>query len=247
MDTQKAENSQIEKPMINVEAPQLDSVVPEPTSSVPEPASSVPAAVPQEKTRPYTNIPQPINPPEDKKDESIENPEDKKDEPVKTPEDKKDEPVKTPEDKKDEPVKPKTSDKIVSNPEKKDTKIPLPFILKDTKKDLGKKPLSEEVISDFQHYNIESDSFEDVNDEIKEYIYGENYKTEIANLSQDQENTYKTDKWVDFQNNKLVPAINNILSKIPRLTGSTGPFLESLSPPGKTFTHVHPGSKISHL
>lgn len=72
--------------------------------------------------------------------------------------------------------------------------IPLPFILAGTNKDLGDNPISEKIIGIFQNKHfLGSSYFEDVKSQIEKYI---------------------KDDWLKFQNEKLIPAINEILKNI---------------------------------
>jgi len=68
-----------------------------------------------------------------------------------------------------------------------------------------------------------------VDEDINRFIYGEKYQQQLATTG--DEYKFKLDKWMEFQNEKLVPAVNAILSNIP----SAGPLRVSpLAEPNST-------------
>lgn len=116
--------------------------------------------------------------------------------------------------------------------------IPLPFVQIGTTNDLGIKPIDYTVMSYFNDKDISPNTFlNDRNDDIETYIYGQSVdKSNIDNLKI---------KWVEFQNEKLVPAINRIL----QASGfSTRPpvLSDQLSGPVRDFNpNMNP--KLTHL
>jgi hypothetical protein len=70
-----------------------------------------------------------------------------------------------------------------------------------------------------------------VDEDINLFIYGEKYQQQLATTG--DEYKFKLDKWMEFQNEKLVPAVNAILSNIP----SAGPLRVSpLAEPNRNST-----------
>jgi hypothetical protein len=87
--------------------------------------------------------------------------------------------------------------------------IPLPFVLADGNRDLGNIPISEDIIGIFQYKRDYLPSpFNDVTSQISEYVYGDPWDR--------MDDGVKQARWVSFQNDKLIPAINIILENIDK-------------------------------
>jgi len=116
--------------------------------------------------------------------------------------------------------------------------IPLPFVLDDGT-DLGMTPLIGEVISSFEFMDIHP-NFINVTANIDRFVYGNDFTTVIASMTEAQRATFRVTSWVYFQNNCLVPAVN-------RMIHSTGKKIPNLSAPQVAYTQHHQQQNLTPL
>jgi len=116
--------------------------------------------------------------------------------------------------------------------------IPLPFVLDDGT-DLGMMPVTGEVISSFEFMGIDP-NFLDVTADIDRFVYGDDFTTVIAPMTEAQRATFRVTSWVYFQNSCLVPAVN-------RMIHSTGKKIPILSAPQAAYTPQHQQQNLTPL
>jgi hypothetical protein len=105
--------------------------------------------------------------------------------------------------------------------------------------DLGMTPLIGEVISSFEFMGIDP-NFLDVTADIDRFVYGDDFTTVIAPMTEAQRATFRVTSWVYFQNSCLVPAIN-------RMIHSTGKKIPILSGPQVAYTPRHQQQNLTPL
>ena len=115
--------------------------------------------------------------------------------------------------------------------------IPLPFVMLDGT-DLGDRPVQDAVLSVFQYRGVRAMDLVDVSSEIDDYIYGGDFRTVVAPMSEAQKSQFRVTSWVRFQDTLLVPAMNRMMR--------TGTQIGQLTPPQRAYLRSQ-HSKISPL
>jgi len=87
--------------------------------------------------------------------------------------------------------------------------IPLPFVMLDGT-DMGDRPIDHGVLGIFQHRGFRAGELRDVSSEIDDYVYGNDFRTVVAPMTEAQKSQFRVTCWVRFQNTLLVPAVNRM-------------------------------------
>jgi hypothetical protein len=104
--------------------------------------------------------------------------------------------------------------------------------------DLGDRPVQDAVLSVFQYRGVRAMDLVDVSSEIDDYIYGGDFRTVVAPMSEAQKSQFRVTSWVRFQDTLLVPAMNRMMH--------TGTQIGQLTPPQRAYLRSQ-HSKISPL
>ena len=115
--------------------------------------------------------------------------------------------------------------------------IPLPFVMLDGT-DLGDRPVQDAVLSVFQYRGVRAMDLVDVSSEIDDYIYGGDFRTVVAPMSEAQKSQFRVASWVRFQDTLLVPAMNRLMPAAAQIG--------QLSPPQRAYVRAQ-HSKMSPL
>ena len=134
--------------------------------------------------------------------------------------------------------------------------IPLPFVMLDGT-DLGDRPVQDAILSVFQYRGFRAMDLVDVSSEIDDYVYGGDFRTVVAPMSEAQKSQFRVASWVRFQDTLLVPAMNRLMpaaTQIGQLTPPQRAYLRSqhskLSPlqffAANLYTKDTPGTSFFH-
>ena len=115
--------------------------------------------------------------------------------------------------------------------------IPLPFVMLDGT-DLGDRPVQDAILSVFQHRGFRAMDLVDVSSEIDDYVYGGDFRTVVAPMSEAQKSQFRVASWVRFQDTLLVPAMNRLMSAATQIG--------QLTPPQRAYLRAQ-HSKLSPL
>lgn len=116
--------------------------------------------------------------------------------------------------------------------------IPLPFVMLDGT-DLGDRPVQDAVLGVFQYRRVRAMDLVQVSSEIDDYIYGRDFRTVVAPMTEAQRTQFRVACWVRFQDTLLVPAMNRML---PAATVK----MVQLTPPQRAYVRAQ-HSKLSPL
>jgi len=100
--------------------------------------------------------------------------------------------------------------------------IPLPFVMLDGT-DLGDRPVQDAVLSVFQYRGFRAMDLVDVSSEIDDYVYGADFRTVVAPMTEAQKSQFRVASWVRFQDTLLVPAMNRLMSAATQIGQLTPP------------------------
>ncbi len=100
--------------------------------------------------------------------------------------------------------------------------IPLPFVMLDGT-DLGDRPVQDAVLSVFQYRGFRAMDLVDVSSEIDDYVYGGDFRTVVAPMTEAQKSQFRVASWVRFQDTLLVPAMNRLMSAATQIGQLTPP------------------------
>lgn len=115
--------------------------------------------------------------------------------------------------------------------------IPLPFVMLDGT-DLGDRPVQDAILSVFQYRGFRAMDLVDVSSEIDDYVYGGDFRTVVAPMSEAQKSQFRVASWVRFQDTLLVPAMNRMMPAATQIG--------QLTPPQRAYVRTQ-HSKLSPL
>jgi hypothetical protein len=116
--------------------------------------------------------------------------------------------------------------------------IPLPFVTLDGT-DMGDRPIDYGVLGIFQSRGFRAGDLRDVSSEIDDYVYGNDFRTVVAPLTEAQKSQFRVTCWVRFQDTLLVPAVN-------RMFPARATRILQLTPPQRAYVRAQ-HSKLSPL
>jgi hypothetical protein len=116
--------------------------------------------------------------------------------------------------------------------------IPLPFVTLDGT-DMGDRPIDYGVLGIFQSRGFRAGDLRDVSSEIDDYVFGNDFRTVVAPMTEAQKSQFRVTCWVRFQDTLLVPAVNRMIP------ATETPILQ-LTPPQRAYVRAQ-HSKLSPL
>ena len=105
--------------------------------------------------------------------------------------------------------------------------------------DMGDRPIDHGVLGIFQHRGFRAGELRDVSSEIDDYIYGNDFRTVVAPMTEAQKSQFRVTCWVRFQDTLLVPAVN-------RMFPARATHMLQLTPPQRAYVRAQ-HSKLSPL